>query len=310
MGATGSYPGSTFKEVRDQVFSDPYPTLPEHVITLSTFYSGLSNLLLRATSRALNDASDLAPHFQKLVHPNGIALTGTWNITEDSPYTGYFRRGATGLIIVRSSVLLYKTKAGSFRGFAFAGKIFPTLDPNQRVRTADFFTIDVLSGTNAKHFTDVALTNEPPLGFNSDVFRLLGVIIATFGTFIRADYNPVYRPVYQIAELGLRTGETACIPRWIQVKSWEGNGKVDEPDYRNELRVENYPGGKLRFEISVASIAAARHQQSWHRIGHIELTESVTSDSCDHRLVFQHPKLRQVNYTDIGDQPWGDSARA
>ena len=30
------------------------------------------------------------PYFQKLGHPNGVALTGTWNITEKSPYSGYF----------------------------------------------------------------------------------------------------------------------------------------------------------------------------------------------------------------------------
>lgn len=296
---------TSFKEVRDQVFSDPYKELPQYVITLGTFYSGLSNLLLRATTRALNDNSSIAPYFQKLVHPKGLALTGTWNITECSPYSGYFRKGATGLVIVRSSVLLYKTTAGSYRGFAFAGKIFPTLDPNEKVQPADFFTIDVLSGTLARHYTDVALTNEPPLGFNSDVIRLFGVVIATFGTFIRADYNPVYRPLYQVAELGLKPGEKPCIPRWIQIRSWEGNGKVEEADFRNELNVANYPGGKIRFLVSVASKAPVRHQQCWLTIGHIDLNESIASESCDHRLAFHHPKLREPNYTAVDDLPLG-----
>lgn len=303
MAGKDSYPGSTFQEIRDQVFSDPYPSLPEHIITLDTFYKGVANMLFRETQRALNEPVDISPYFQKLVHPLGVALTGTWNMTEPSPYTGYFRQGARGLIIVRCSVLLYKTKVGSDRGFAFAGKIFPTLDPHERVRTGDFFTIDVLAGTKARHFTDVALTNEPPLGFNADVIRLLGVVIATFGSFIQADFNPVFRPVYQIAELGLPPGQRACIPRWIQIKAADENGKADVLDFRDELRVEQYPGKKLIFNVSAApSQSGLWPKRHWLRLGHIELTETVTSETCDHRLTFQHPRLRQVNYTEADDE--------
>jgi hypothetical protein len=294
MTSTDSYRGSTFKEVRDQVFSDPYATLPMHTITLGSFYHGLANMLLRATSRALNDSSDLAPYFQKLVHPNGVALTGTWNITEKSDYTGYFSQGSKALIIVRCSTLLYKTTRGSDRGFAFAGKLFPTMDPNQRVKTADFLTIDVLAGTKAAHYTDVALTNEPPLGFNLDVIRLLGVVIATFGSFIRADFNPVFRPTYPVAELGLPEGAVANSPRWIMVRAWPGSGQSEEEDFRNELKVENYVNKTLRFNVSAASKRLLSGDRDWRYLGHIDLTESVASESCDHRLVFQHPKLKET----------------
>lgn len=286
------YRGSTFKEVRDQVFSDPYAVLPLHVITLGSFYKGLANLLLRATRRTLDDPADISPYFQKLVHPNGVALTGTWNITEESDYTGYFGRGSQALIIVRCSTLLYKTTRGSFRGFAFAGKIFPTMDPHERVRTADFLTIDVLAGTRAAHYTDVALTNEPPLGFNSDVIRLLGVVIATFGSFIQADYNPVFRPLYPVGELGLPPGGTANTPKWMMVRAWPGSGQSDEVDFRNELCVGNYVNNTLSFNISTASRRLLTGERDWRPLGHIDLTESVASESCDHRLVFQHPKLK------------------
>lgn len=293
MDSNTDYKGSTFREVRDQIFSDPYDSLPSYKITIGSFW-GLRNLLLMASRRALREKHDIVPHFQRLVHPLGIALTGKWRITEGSPYTGMFRKGTEALIIVRCSVLLYETLQGQFRGFAFAGKLFPTLNPDERVKTADFFTIDVLAGTQAKYYTGVELSNHPPLGFNSDVFRLFWVITATFAAFIRANWNPVFRPTYPVAECGARAGEAVKSPQWMMVKGWEGCGRVDTPDFRNELRVENYPDRKLIFDVFTADTKLPSGARDYKRIGDITLDESVTSDSCDHRLKFRHPPLKGV----------------
>jgi hypothetical protein len=295
MNSTSNeYIGSTFNEVRDQVFSDPYTTLPTHEITLSSYYDTVQNLLLHACRRALTEEHDIVDHFQRLVHPVGVALTGKWQITEDLPYTGLFRKGTEALLLVRCSVLLYKTLQGEYRGFAFAGKIFPTLDPDERVKTVDFFTIDVLAGTLTKYFTSVELSNEAPLGFNSDVLKLFWVVTATFATFIRANWNPVYRPVYPLSEYGLGPGETAATPRWLMVKGWGGCGQVDTPDFRDELRVEGYKDQKLIFDVHVADKKLSTGGRDYQRIGRIVLDESVTSDSCDHRLKFRHPPLKGV----------------
>jgi len=295
MNSTSSeYTGSTFNEVRNQVFSDPYSTLPTYEITLSSYYDMVRNLLLHACRRALTEEHDIVDHFQRLVHPLGVALTGKWQITEDSPYTGLFRQGTEALLVARCSVLLYKTLQGDFRGFAFAGKIFPTLDPDERVKTVDFFTIDVLAGTLTKYFTSVELSNEAPLGFNSDVLKLFWVVTATFATFIRANWNPVYRPVYPVSEYGLKAGEVAMTPRWMMVKGWGGCGQVDTPDFRDELRVEGYSDQKLIFDVHVADKKLSTGGRDYQRIGRIVLDESVTSDSCDHRLKFRHPPLKGV----------------
>jgi hypothetical protein len=294
MTVSNSYQGSTFKEVRDQVFSDPYPTLPLHVVTLGSFFHGLKNVLLKATQRALNDPSDIAPYFQKLVHPNGVALAGTWHITEKSPYTGYFSQGSTALIIARCSVLQYKTTRGNTRAFGFAGKVFPTTDPTKRVRTADFFTIDVLAGTKAAHYTDVALTNEPPTGFNIDVLRSFGVGLVAFLTFVRADHSPSFRPTYPVAELGLPEGTASASPHWIMLRASPGSGQSENADSRDELMIENYANHTLRFDLSTAETRLPSGERNWKHMGHIDFTESVASESCDHRLVFQHPKLRKI----------------
>jgi hypothetical protein len=296
--ASTDYQGSTFGEVRRQLLSDPYDKLPTYTITLSSLFGLFRNKLFESCQRTLNDKSDLIPksrHYQKLVHPLGIALMGKWLITEENPYTGYFKRGSRALVVVRCSVLLYKTEQGSPRGFAFAAKLFPTMDPSELVRTADLFAIDVLAGTYAKYYTDVELTNEPPLGFNSDVFRLFWVILVTFATFFRANINPVFRPLWPVAELGLGSGEKAKTPQWIMLKADPACGKVDRQDLRDELRVENYKDGKLIFNISVApKLRLPDGKKNWKRIGRVELTESVTSYSCDHCLVFNHPKLDRI----------------
>jgi hypothetical protein len=292
MTSIDSYRGSTFKEVRDQVFSDPYSTLPDHRISLASFYKRLKNLILQDSRRRVIEQADIVPYFQKLVHPNGIAMTGTWNITETSPYSGYFRHGAKGLIVVRCSTLLSQTNQGEHRGFGFAGKIFPTMDPNEMVKTGSFVTIDVLAGTLARYYTDVALTNAPAIGFNLELITLLGALIGGTAAFILADLNPISRPIYPVAELGLRQGEAVKCPKWMMIRASPGTPHVDRADFRDELDLRNYPSHKLRFDISVAADRLPTLERDWRHLGHIELTESVASASCDHRLVFKHPKLR------------------
>ena len=292
--ASNGYRGSTFREVRDQVFSDPYKTLPFHTITLGTLYGGMNNLLLLACRRALTEEHDIVDHFQRLVHPVGISLTGKWQMTEDSPYSGLFTKGTEALLLARCSVLLYKTLRGQFRGFAFAGKIFPTLDPDERVKTVDFFTIDVLAGTKANHFTDVELSNDPPLGFNSDVLKLFWVVTATFVAFIRANWNPVMRPLYPLSEWGVTHAAAVTTPKWMMLKAWGGCGQSEAPDFRDELRVENYRDGKLMFDVFTADKKLATGARDYKRIGGVTLDASVTSDSCDHRLKFRHPPLKGI----------------
>jgi hypothetical protein len=292
-GQKEEYEGSTFREVRDQVFSDPYDTLPEYKITLGSLYQGVNNALLQASRRALTNKKDLVDHFQRLVHPLGIAMTGTWEITEDNPYTGLFRPGTKALLIARGSTLLDQTLQGQYRGFAFAGKLFPTLDPDERVKTTDFFTIDVLAGTQAKYFTGVDLSNHPPLGFNYGLFKLFWIINATFAAFIRADWNPVMRPLYQLGEYGVPDEKLARTPRWMMVKGWGGSGQVDTPDYRDELVVEKYKGGRLIFDVYTADEKLRTGARDYKRIGKITLDASVRSDSCDHRLKYRHPPLKK-----------------
>ena len=98
-----AYAGSRFSDVREALFANPYqstwgadgePPLPVHPVTLSSLLTGILPFgppyaFRQATERAVDSAADLRwgtdrKGFRRLVHPNGICLTGLWQITEDT----------------------------------------------------------------------------------------------------------------------------------------------------------------------------------------------------------------------------------
>jgi hypothetical protein len=289
----GEYAGSRFGEVRAQILSDPYPSLPQLRATIGSMFKRGMNLLKRDSIARLRNEEDLVPPRPKLLHPAGICMFGRWTITEDTGYTGCFCGGTDHLIIVRCSTLLSQTNQGERRGFGVAGKIFPTLDPNELVKTANFVCIDVLGGTHARRFTDVALTNEPTLGANLGVLRNLFVVANVLFVFNIVDSLPNFRPLTRLSQSGLNAGETGKGPKWMQLTADETVGKSDAEDFREELRVANYKDGVLRFWIAVADETSPAGERLWRRIGKIELTEDVCSESGDQRLRFQHIANRQ-----------------
>src|SRR6266478_6263916 len=130
-----AYAGSRFSDVREALFANPYqrtwgaagePALPVHPVTLSSLLYGIlpggpPYAFRQATARAVDSAADLRwgpdrKGFRRLVHPNGICLTGLWQITQDSGYSGYFRNGSRALIVGR-----YSTCAAR-RGAAISGR--------------------------------------------------------------------------------------------------------------------------------------------------------------------------------------------
>jgi len=175
--------------------------------------------------------------------------------------------------------------------------LYPTLNPNEVVKTANFFAIDDLTGTLTPHFLDAALTNEPALSLRPDLIKLAPIAAAVGSAFARADVNPNIRQVYELSESGLAAGETAVTPRWMQVVGSVDQARVDAADFRDELLVTNYPEQKVRFDISVASEKDAAGKKNWQTIGYIEFTDSVVSDSCDHALHFHHPIFKGVRHS-------------
>jgi hypothetical protein len=238
----------------------------------------------------LSDPRDILPRFQKLVHPVGACLAGTWTITEQNPYSGYFAKGSKGQIIIRASEAMGNPEVGSWRGFGLAGKIFPTVDAQDKrlYKTANFFTVDDLGGTDAASIFDLPKSNKPAASFHAGSILLLPTIHAIVNAFNAADTNVSVRQVYQISQLGLADPAKAVTPSDFILKS-ETTARTGDADFRDEMRVSKYATtGGIKFGIYAGDATVAEPQ----RIGQIVLTDDVTSDSCDHRLHFQHPKFK------------------
>jgi hypothetical protein len=116
------YKGSHFSEVREALFANPYqkvwgspgePPLPRREVNLLSVLRGLSPwlspfaisyLLYKASKRTIDSKADLrwgsdGKGFRRIIHPNGICLIGKWEITADTGYPGYFRKGSQALVI-------------------------------------------------------------------------------------------------------------------------------------------------------------------------------------------------------------------
>ena len=115
-----AYAGSRFSAVRDALFANPYqkvwggagePPWPVYEVTFGSVLRGLLSfsrpyLFRQASERAVDSHADLrwgtdGKGYRRLLHPNGICLTGRWEITEETRYSGYFANGSRALAVGR-----------------------------------------------------------------------------------------------------------------------------------------------------------------------------------------------------------------
>ena len=185
----------------------------------------------------------------------------------------------------------------SVRTSRFAGKLFPTTHPYQVVPTANFFTVEDLGGTLRSNFLDALNTNDIiNISLTTTSFLSTPIGLAVARAFTAADKaldvsQTLIRQLYPIAQAGEADPSRAVAPQWMLITGADDVPRVDAVDFRDELRVANYPDG-LRFDIWVADEGTRRGDKDWHRIGYIEILDDAVSDSCDHRLHFSHPSFR------------------
>jgi hypothetical protein len=109
------YRGTRFAEVRDAIFANSYQKvwgrsgespLPVYQVTLRSVLRGVlpfggPYLFRKATERAVDSHADLRwgpdrKGYRRLLYPNGICLTGFWQVVEENPYSGYFKKRQPG----------------------------------------------------------------------------------------------------------------------------------------------------------------------------------------------------------------------
>jgi hypothetical protein len=272
-----AYHGSRFSAVRDALLANPYqkvwggtgePPLPAYEVTLRSVLRGLR----QASPRTVDSHADLrwgtdGKGFLRLLHPNGVCLTGSWEITEESPYSGYFGKGSRALAIGRYSTCCTETRRGHMRSLALVGKLFPTTDPShaEPLQTASFFTQQDFGGEETDFINDAELRNAP----DTRLWRRgAGMPILMFSglAFLRADKEPTVRQLYQIAELGKPQDEPTRAPAFMRLLMSPGQPRIagEGLDFRDEIMAQIFDRGDptpkrtLTFQIEVTDEGTTR----------------------------------------------------
>jgi hypothetical protein len=314
-----AYQGPRFAEVRDAIFANPYqkvwslthePPLPVYAVTTRSVLRGVlpfggRYLFRQATERAVDSHADLhwgpdRKGYRRLLHPNGICLTGLWEITEENPYSGYFKKDRQALAIGRYSTCCTETRRGHARSLALVGKLYPTTDPNhpEPLRTANFITQQDLGGDYSDSINDAEVRNAP----DTHAWRrggALPVLLVTGIVFQGVDKQPSQRQLYQIAELGKPPSEVTRAPEQPRIA---GEGL----DFRDEIMAQIFDKGDpqpkraLTFNIDVTDEGTTRGLpffqrrtfKNWRRIGRMVFDNAVASYNGDFVIHFSHPTWR------------------
>jgi hypothetical protein len=323
-----AYAGSRFRDVVAAVFANPYqqvwgrdgePPLPNEVVTIRTVFGNLlsrhwNRRFERASERVVDSRADLRwgpdrKGFRRFLHPNGICLTGRWQITEDTPYSGYFARGSNALVVARYSSGASGNQRGQIRSLALVGMLYPTTDPNhaEPLRTANFITQEDIGGTRTHSINEALLRNAPDV----TVFRrgpAGTLLIRVASAFNRVDREPTIRQVYPIAELGKPASEPTRAPAFMQLLVAPEHPVIpgDALDYRDEImahifdRGDPAPKRTLTFTINVTDEGETRGTpfrvrrtfRNWRQIGQLVFDNAVASRNGDTVIHFTHPTWR------------------
>ena len=323
-----TYRGSRYSEVREALYANPYRggesgqspgPLPMFKSTVGNAWKGAlpwggPDQLKLATARSVDSRADLrwgpdGKGFRRILAPNGICILGSWEITEENPYTGYFQKGSMGLFIGRYSTDGNGTRRGQRRSLSMAGKIYPTMDQDHPTPLipASLITQEDLGGMPTDHINDAELRNEPNVTIHRRGIYAL-VMLRAGMHFRRLDKEPELRQLYEIAELGKPEGEETVAPTHMLLKMTEGQLRVEggELDFRDEIyahlfrKGDSGPAGSIDFDISVSDHARRKgisgyrriKVTDWRRIGRVTITEAVASYNGDHVIQFHHPGWR------------------
>ncbi len=284
-------------ELKRQIFEEPYTQLPRYQVTTKLFKrnqkSQPSNLLDDA-KRTLRDNNDLlAPgRGQKLLQANGICFAGEWTINKGSEFTGLFKDASRVPILARASTTFSGTLQKERRAFGLAVKFLP--EDLGDAASLNIFTLHSAGGVTQKYMLDLNVDNEPPLG-RIPRFKDIATALKLKSTLLKADREAgsekpsvTYRTVAPLAAYGEKGSVVA--PRWVRFSA-ANKERVDQADFRDELRVENYADHQLIYNIDVGHHSSLKKSKAtWQTIGKLTFTESVTSEACDTRLHFAHPR--------------------
>jgi hypothetical protein len=322
-----AYEGSRYAEVRQALYANPYRDgkagqapgpLPMFQSTICNAWRGTicpPAPLKQASARTVDTHNDLrwgpdGKGYRRILAPNGICVLGTWEITVDNPYTGYFQKGSKGLTIGRISSDGNETKRGQRRSISLGMKIYPTTEPNHATPLipASVIAQEDLGGMHTDYVNDAELMNKPSVhAYRRGIYVLIMLRAGSY--FTQLDKVPDVRLLFEVAELGKpRDVPTRC-PEHMLLKMTPGQRRIEGAglDFRDEVYAHIYrssndpePTGAMEYDIFVSdndrSIGFPGFKKvvvcDWQKIGTLRFTEAICSYNADHVIHFHHPGWR------------------
>lgn len=326
--ADRAYNGSSYQEVRDAIFANPYYNiwragdrfgLPVYAVTFRSVVRGIVSRcnfqFKNASKRTVDSKADLRwgtdlRGQRRLLHPNGVCLTGLWEVDDDADYgyTGYFKKASKGRVIARYSTCCTETRRNRNRSLSLVGKIYPMEEESKKIVPANFITQEDLGGTKTGFVNDAELRNAPHTTFWRRGWGI-PILMLTGLTFKFADQEVTQRQLYEIAELGKGKEETRA-PKFMRLKIARSQERVDgHVDFRDEIMAHIFDSGdpdpkrKLVFNIEVSDKGGEARgtllqrrkipEDSWRLIGRITFDDAVVSYNGDFVIHFHHPAWRE-----------------
>ena len=316
-----AYRGSRYSEVRKALYANPYRegASGQQPGPLPMFRSTIRNVwsthFRHASARSMDSKADLRwgsdrKGYRRIIAPNGICVLGSWEITADTPYSGYFRKGSRGLTIGRFSSDGNETKRGQRRSISLGMKIYPTMDPEHAAPLipASLIAQEDLGGMRTAYINDADIRNAPNVtAFRRGIYIL--IMLRAGRLFQQLDKVGDSRQLYDIAELGKSPDEKANAPEHVLLKMADGQRRIegDHLDFRDEIYGHMFkpgdaePTGSMEFDISVSNTGRRSGFQGlsrvtvkdWQRIGRLRFTEAICSYNADHVIQFRHPGWRE-----------------
>lgn len=310
------YAGSSYESVWNKLSEEQYSVFPHHRIVSAGTLKSVASVLMNAT---LDNRNDFRPRRVKLVHANGICLSGKWEIESETPYSGYFQKGSQALVIARASVTQDYVDLHEYRAFGLAVKLFPTLDAREDVYTSNLFSVDTIEGQKNLHFVDSMMTNQIP---DFDFLNIKALVrlatrlpfLVTFNNMSKdadtgpENRNPLLRRTLQVASAGISKEFSAVKmqerlpsykdlsqqgqikePTWLAFKPMNVSIRSRESDFRNEIIDVVRKNGEFKYSVMAAD-EKINNQKVWSKIGTITFKEVVASLPCDQDLHFHHPR--------------------
>ena len=321
-----AYTGSRYSEVRKALLANPYRggafgqepgPLPMFRSTIRNAWAGtlhgIKHLQL-ASARTIDTHSDLrwgkdGKGYRRILAPNGICVLGTWEITVDNPYTGFYQKGSKGLTIGRFSSDGNETMRGQRRSISLGMKVYPTTDPNHPTPLipASIIIQEDLGGMRTAYMNDAELVNMPSVhSYRRGIYVLVMLRAGTY--FFGLDKVADVRQLHEVAELGKPVNVPTKCPDHMMLKMAVGQKRIEGNalDFRDEIYQHMFkpgdatPTGEMEFDIFVSDKAYRAgfpgfrrvSVTDWQRIGTVKFTECVCSYNADHVIHFHHPGWR------------------